>query len=283
MVKRLRVSVAAVLSLIAMAAPAAAQSINRSVTELLGAMEVPIEQQSKGNVTLRVGLGAIVTSRLDAPSNLKVYPLPLIGFEYHNWLSIDETQVRVNLINSDSPFRAGPMVRFDPGRGNFGNPGIPGLGKTPVSLEAGGFVSYSYGPARIRLRLRHNVTSSNGGSVGELDLRSGVYKSGPVGVAVQVQTVWASKNYMERIYGVTATQSVKAHLPAFYLGPGMKDVNVTIYSEYKFSTRWSAVGAVQYVHVLGDAADSPIVRVRGSGNRVNVGMFVVYAFGTPNA
>src|SRR6478609_4859711 len=92
----------AVMSFIATVAPAAAQTINRSASEILGAIEVPIEQQAVNTVNLRMGVGTVFGSRLDAASNLGVHPLPLVSFEYHSWLSVDETQARINLVASDS-------------------------------------------------------------------------------------------------------------------------------------------------------------------------------------
>lgn len=263
--------------------PAFAQ-VARPAADLLGVLDTRLDELDANKTRLRLGVGAVLTSRLDDAPNVRAYPLPYLAFEYRDILAVDETQVRANVIGSDTAlgragFRAGPMLRVDPGRGNVGKSGLPGLGKIPVSLEAGGFVGYTFGPARIRLRLRQDVTEGHNGTVGELDFRSGLYKNGGLGLGIQVQSVWGSRNYMNALYGLTARQAAATGLTMFDAGAGFKDVNVGFFGEYKFSERWSAVGAIQYVRLVGDAARSPIAERRGLADRVNFGAFVIYTFG----
>jgi outer membrane scaffolding protein for murein synthesis (MipA/OmpV family) len=269
---------------IVLAMPASAQTFNRPVEELLDAIDIHIDEPDPHAIKLRLGIGGIVTTRLDASTNASAYPLPFVAFEYHDLLAVDDTQARLNLIPSNSSlgqdgFRAGPMLRIDPGRGNFGQSGIHGLGRIPVSLEAGGFLSYKFGPALLRVRLRQDVTEGHNGATGEIDLRSGLYHSGAFGLGMQLETVWGSRSYMESFFGVTPVQAREARLSPYDLGAGFKDANATLFAEYKFSARWSAIGAVQYIRTLGAAGESPIVMSRGSTDRANVGLFVTYTFG----
>ena len=43
--------------------------------------------------------------------------------------------------------------------------------------------------------------------------------------------------------------------------------------------QWSTTAFVTYKHLVGDAADSPIVKQFGSENQVGVGLTVSYSFG----
>jgi outer membrane scaffolding protein for murein synthesis (MipA/OmpV family) len=274
----------AVLVLVATAAPARAQSFTRSVSDLLGVIEARLDQLDPNRTQLRLGAGGVLASRLDDSPNVRAYPLPFVAFQYRDIVAVDETQLRINLIGAGTDlgkqgFRAGPMARVDPGRGNVSNPGLPGLGKVPLSLEVGGFVAYSLGPARVRVRLRQDVTGGHGGTVGEVDLRTGLWRRDALGVGLQVQAVWGSRKYVNAFYGVSARQAAATGLSMFDARAGFKDVNIGLFGEYKFSERWSALAAAQYVRLVGDAAASPIAERRGLTDRVNFGLFFIYTFG----
>lgn len=265
-----------------------AQTYVRPVTDLLGVLDSHLDQNAPSALQLRLGVGGVLTSRLDDAPNVRVYPLPYLSLQYKDVLSVDETQLRVNLISPQSAlgragFKAGPMLRIDPGRGNVGRPGIPGLNKVPVSLEGGGYVAYSVGPARVRLRLREDLAGGHHGTVAELEFRSGLFRKGALGAGVQVATVWGSRNYINAFYGVTPAQGAAAGLRTYTPGAGFKDVNFGLFTEYRFSQSWNLLGAVQYVRLVGGPADSPIAERRGNTNRVNFGVFVIHTFGAKRA
>ena len=265
-----------------------AQTYARPVTDMLGALDAHLDQAAPSALQLRLGVGGVLTSRLDDAPNLRVYPLPYLSLQYKDVLSIDETQVRVNLIAPDSAlgragFKAGPMLRIDPGRGNINRPGVPGLSKIAVSLEGGGYVAYSVGPARVRLRLREALTGGHGGTVAELEFRSGLFRRGAFGAGVQVATVWGSRTYINAFYGVTPAQAAATGLRLYTPGAGFKDVNAAVFAEYKISPRWAMLGAAQFVRLVGGPANSPIAERRGLTNRVNFGLFAIYTFGAGSA
>ncbi len=268
---------------LALAMPAAAQTITRAQMDLLGSLDTRMDQMKQGEVSLDIGAGTILITRL-GPMASKVHPIvPYLSLRYHDWLAWDENELRVNIIRPDSGaggsgWRAGPMVKVDIGRGRFGAPelkALPAIGLTP---EVGAFASYTIGPARIRLNARTAVSDAgHGGSTIELNLRSGLYENGGFGLAAETEATWVSGRYMRAFYGVNTSQA-NARLPAFMPGGGFKDVSVSVMGQYHFNPRWSLIGVTQYVHLLGDAADSPLTTRRGSLNRLNFGSFVVYTF-----
>lgn len=279
---------ASVACVLALPATAHAQIFTRPMADLLGMIDARLDQGELKAAQLRLGAGGVVTSRLDDAPNIRAYPLPYLAFQYRDVVAIDETQLRVNVVPLNSAlgragFKAGPMLRVDPGRGNISRPGLPGLGKVLLSLEGGGFVSYSLGPARVRLRLREDLTKGHDGTVAELEFRSGLFRRGAFGAGVQVAAVWGSRGYINAFYGLTPAQAAATGLPPYSPGAGFKDVNLGLFGEYKFSDRWAALAAVQYVRLVGGPAVSPITERRGLANRVNFGAFVIYTFGAKGA
>ena len=60
---------------------------------------------------------------------------------------------------------------------------------------------------------------------------------------------------------------------------GITSVGATLGASYNWSEQWSTTAYVTYKHLVGDAADSPIVKQFGSENQVGVGLTVSYSFG----
>ncbi len=284
----MRILIGLVLALLLSPSAHAQSSFNRSVTDLLGVLDEHIDEPVPKALQLKLGVGGVLTSRLDDAPNIRAYPLPYLSLQYRDVLTIDDTQARVNLIPKESTlgqagFKAGPMVRIDPGRGNVSRPGIPGLNKVPVSLEGGGYVAYSFGPARLRIKVRKDLTAGHHGTVAEFEARTGLYQHGNFGAGMQVAALCGSHTYINAFYGITPVQAIATGLRPYAAAAGFKDVNTALFAEYKFSPSWSMLGAAQYVRLVGDPADSPIAARRGLTNRINLGVFVIYTFGAKRA
>ncbi|MGZ6175989.1 MAG: MipA/OmpV family protein, partial [Candidatus Binataceae bacterium] len=185
-----------ILALVAGSDPALAQAAStRSQEDLLETLE--IDQPAHGKYSLDIGLGSIMTARLDARAT-KIYPIvPYISFRYDDVLALDENEARVNFIKPEGGlgsqgWRAGPMIKIDTGRPRFTSSGLQALRSIDRTLELGGFVSYTIGPARLRLNARGDVTGAHGGAIVEFAARSGFFQSGRLSLAAQAEIDWVS-------------------------------------------------------------------------------------------
>ena len=274
---------AVILGLTMLAVPARAQTISRSQMDVVGSLDTRMDQLKKGDVTLDLGFGTIMVTRLEAQAS-KLYPVvPYVSFRYSDWFALDENEMRINIIRPESGvgsegFRAGPDFKVDIGRKKFDSPdlrALPSIGLTP---EIGGFASYTLGPARVRLNARTAISDGgHGGSTVELNLRSGVYENGGFGLAAEIETDWVSGHYMRAFYGIAPAQS-NARLPVYATGGGFRNIDFSMMAQYHFTPKWSLIGVTQFSHLLGNAANSPLTERRGAENKINLGTFVVYTF-----
>ncbi|MBO9451296.1 MipA/OmpV family protein [Tropicibacter sp. R16_0] len=86
---------------------------------------------------------------------------------------------------------------------------------------------------------------------------------------------WADENYNQAFFGVTPTQSAASGLGQYSAGSGAKSVNAEIGFAKPLGENWGLTGAVTYSHLLGDAADSPIVKSQDS---FSASLFVGFNF-----
>ncbi|MDX2223158.1 MAG: MipA/OmpV family protein [Rhodospirillaceae bacterium] len=236
-----------------------------------------------GVTNVRLGLGPAWSPRFEGSDNYKVRAAPLISLRYRDLIEIDNNNLRVNILGrgnllDSANFSAGPLVKVDFGRDESDSIDLRGLGKVGTSLELGVFGAYTAGPARYRLKFRQDVTSGHSGLLIDADVTLAVYRSDTFAVGSRLSTTWASSDYMNSYFGVTAAQAAASGLAVYRAGSGMKDVTLSAGGEYRFSERWALVLNGSVSQLLSDAKNNPLVDTRGSPTQLSLGAFAVFTF-----
>jgi outer membrane protein len=87
-------------------------------------------------------------------------------------------------------------------------------------------------------------------------------------------------SYNSAYFSVDAAQSVASGLPVFEAGGGLHSYGIGATAIIPLTTdnTWSAVVVAGYDRLEGDAADNPLVQLRGSEDQASIGVFVSYRF-----
>jgi len=180
-------------------------------------------------------------------------------------------------------------VRFGRGEEDGGNPflvtdgsdALLGLGDVRAAGEAGGFVQVVTGRVQTRFELRQGF-GGHDGVVADLtsSLRSGDNWPlvGPVIWSVGPRLTAAGSDFVNAYYGITGQQSADSGLPEYAAGSGLVSVGLTGAVVRPVNPRLAYTLFAGYDRLLGDAADSPLVRERGSANQFSIGLAVGYGF-----
>ena len=236
-----------------------------------------------GVTNIRLGLGPTISPDYEGSDNYKIKALPLLSFRYKDLIQVDNNHLRVNLFGFNPTihskrFRAGPQLNIDFGRDENNNPALAGLGNIGTSVELGVFGSYSAGPTRTRIRFLHGIAGGHSGTRIIGDVRLVLLKTDKIAVSTSISTTWADNSYMDKFFSINPAQSVASGMRLFNAGAGLKDAGVGITGNYELSRRWAVLIHADYKHLLGDAADSPIVSLRGSHNQAAAGVFLIFSF-----
>lgn len=237
---------------------------------------------------IRLGLGPSISPRYEGDNKYNISIIPAISLRYEDVVEVYNNEVRVTAFNRifnaetgnarTGNLRVGPTVSVDFGRDEDDSPDLAGLGDVGTSFELGAFVSYTKGPMRLRARARHDVIGGHDGGTLRLDAAYTILQAAPVALGVNVTSTWATKAYMRSYFGITPAQSAASGLPAHAPGAGFKDLGAEVNANYIFASQWAVVANVGYKRLLGGAADSPLVRLRGSRNQLAFQSFLVYSF-----
>lgn len=174
-------------------------------------------------------------------------------------------------------FRFGPALNFEGARSADDVGAL--LPKVKFSLEPGAFVSFDLsGSFRLRGELRKGVTGHKGW-VGMAGADYVVREGNDWLFAVGPRVSWSNNRYQDAWFGVEQADSIASGLPAYDPGGGFHAVGATASFETQFTPRWGIATYAKYDRLIGDAADSPVVRVLGSRDQLSGGLSLTYTFG----
>jgi MipA family protein len=129
----------------------------------------------------------------------------------------------------------------------------------------------------LEIEARQDVANGNG----FLGTMRGVYStqlSSSWRLDTTIEGTWASSDYMDAYFSIDANDAARSGLRQYNADAGFKDVAFGGTLTYRLAERWSISGLATYTRLVGDAADSPVVKNAGDENQFFGGTLVNYRF-----
>jgi outer membrane scaffolding protein for murein synthesis (MipA/OmpV family) len=123
------------------------------------------------------------------------------------------------------------------------------VGDVDGGLVLGAFATYRVGALALSLSYHHQVTGDDTGGLIRFGLDHTVRLSSAIKLTTSVGANYASQDYMTAFFSTAA----------FDAEAGFKDVFVGAMASIDLNDRWTLHVIGRYAHLIGDAADSPIV------------------------
>jgi outer membrane scaffolding protein for murein synthesis (MipA/OmpV family) len=231
-------------------------------------------------VTLKANLRA--APRYPGADELSFYGFPSVSFRRAGTperFSAPDDGVSFSFLD-DSAFRVGVVGRFQGGRYLQDNRELFGLRKVDWAVEPGIFVEYW--PVEF-LRARAEIRRGFGGHEGfvaDLGL-DWVQRFGAFTTSLGPRVALGDNEFTRTYFGVTPLEAaLNGQVTAYRPSGGITSVGALAGVTYEWSPAWSTTAYVSYRRLVGDAADSPIVKQFGSENQYSLGLTVSYSFNT---
>ncbi|TGQ04464.1 MipA/OmpV family protein [Mesorhizobium sp. M2E.F.Ca.ET.219.01.1.1] len=205
-----------------------------------------------------VGAGASYQPKYEGSDEFEVSPIPFISAEFFDRITIDPSGIDVKALQK-GPLRFDVNVGYDSGRKEDDADALRGMGDVDFGVTVGGKATYSFGPASLFV----SVDKTIGGSDGLL-AKAGASISQPITehliLGAEASATFADDNYMEAYFGVDSRQSARSGYSQYKAGAGIKSVDVSASATYLINKNWVVKGQESVGFLVGDAADSPIVK-----------------------
>lgn len=278
-------------AIIVMATSAAAQ-ITQSDPDPTLPTNAP-ERETHSDWQARVGGGLQVGQPYLGSERYQLSAVPFAEVRYKDryFLSVFEG-LGADLVKTES-FRAGPILFFDSGRKESGktfriagkrDTSLLGLGDIKGSAVAGGFAEYQSGRFSGKIEVLESLGGANGlvahvGARYTAPIRSLALTKKPVTVSIGPRLEFVDGKRNDAYFGVTAVQSLRSELPQFTAKGGLQSYGAGATLLVPVSSSLSALVLGGYDRLTGDAANSPLVKQRGSPNQATVAMGLIYRIG----
>lgn len=181
-----------------------------------------------------------------------------------------------SLTGRDGPIEFGPMIQFQGERSE--EDVTPGLEEVDFTFEPGLFLNIKISPNfRLRAEGRRGFGGHEGwlGDIGaDFAIRGGPESIFTIGPRLRL----ADSEYMRTYFGVTPAAATATGLAAYDPDGGVRAIGVMSSLTHQLGRNWGVYAYAGYDRLVGDAADSPIVRVLGSRDQFMGGIALYYSF-----
>jgi MipA family protein len=247
------------------------------LTAALFAIQAPGSLASQGPQLLG-SAGTGLAPDYEGSKHYRPIPLLLLRAEWPSGRSFffRGTGLEANLLENGR-WQAGPVVRYRFSRKDVDNSRVDRLRRVDAGLEMGAFVGLSSGAWGLKFTAVQDVADGHDGALAEV---AGSYMR-PLGqkgiLTLSLAATLADSNYMETYFSIDEDNALRSGLQTFQAGAGLKDVGAGLLYNRGLAGRWGVSGLLRYSRLLGDAADSPLVK-EGAADQVVFGLLASYRF-----
>ena len=243
------------------------------------AAAAPAAAQEPRGWTVTVGGGAQVYPKYPGADEVGIYPLPIVDLRRRGApLPFDAPDEGwgFGLLGDDSVVNFGPAIQFQNKRREE-DVGAP-VGDVGFTVEAGAFVEvFPVRNFRLRAEGRRGI-GGHDGWIGDLSADLIVRDRDTYVFSVGPRARWSDDAFHDAYFGVTPAVAAAAGLPVFEPDGGFHAVGIAAGLTHMLGRNWGVQARVGYDRLIGDAADSPIVRAFGSRNQYSAGLGLFYSF-----
>ena len=241
---------------------------------LLAAETATAQGRPPAEWSFTAGVGALYAPDYEGSNDYKVAPAPVLELSWRDRVRLT-TKGGPGLVVT--PLAAKDMkidlaVRYDFGRDQDDNDALKGLGDIRGGAVAVGRFAYEIGSIEFGLELARDLGGDRDGlwAAAVAEYAIGGLLNERTRLSVTPHVSWADDNYMSATFGVTAAQAARSarRYAKYDAGGGFKDAGVAVGVGYRVSDAIYVIGRVDYSRLLGDAADSPLVKREGAANQL---------------
>lgn len=234
-----------------------------------------------GDWSFTLGAGAALQPEYEGAKDYEIAPLPVLDIRYRDvaFLSVRDSAGSMNEglgwnAYRTRNFRVGPMATY-----YYGSDSRPaGINDVDPGFQIGAFAEFAFDHWKFDTRVLYGVSGSSEGARLNLGAAYGTRIDKDWRLVARLNTTVINANEMKTYFGINSREASDSGLAEYSPGAGFYDVGLDVNLTYDISKAWSIIGIVKSHLLIGDAADSPLVSVKGTEAQVYGGLAIAYHF-----
>jgi MipA family protein len=231
-----------------------------------------------GNLFGQAGIMGFYVPKYEGSDDYKLTPLPMVDLTWHDRFFLSTREGLGAYALSTDHFHLGGALNYSLGRDSedvgLGN----GIGDIDGGLTGAMVARWSQGPFFVGSTLSHQLTGEDTGFLLNVSAGGAVPVSDKFVIIGSASVEAADRRYMDRYFGLSATDAATAGLSSYNANAGIKSVGLMAGLGHNIFDHWTFMTMAGYTRLLGDAADSPLV---ATANQYSLGLGLTYRFGPP--
>lgn len=242
----------------------------------------PSQGQSwfSGDWSLTLGAAGMLMPEYEGDNTYRFYVQPLVSFGRQGTerrFTSRNDNISIGLIDTGD-FRFGPTGKLVFGRDESDSNDLRGLDPIRFGVEIGAFAEvYPTDWVRLRGEVRRGIRAHDG-VIAEIAADAFTDLTDTVQVSAGPRLSWANDHYFDAYYGISARESAASGLPEYHPGSGVRSVGIGGAIKWDVTDTVETSVFAEYNRLTGPAADSSLVRERGSKNQFLFGVSAIYRF-----
>jgi outer membrane protein len=214
-------------------------------------------------VTVAAGVAVVPEYSGSDKSTVK----PVIGVDYQNSNGFFASTLRgIGYTTAIDGFKLSGALSYGGGRDESkrtfgsGSDALRGMGKIDNGALAALGIGYDFGAVQLGVNTHLALSNRDRGNTVELAIGTPLVKSASDQVSLGATAKYGDSKYTQTYYGVTALQSSRSGYRAYQAGAGFTSAQLGATWRHVIDKNWSVNTVAGVTHLVGDAADSPLVK-----------------------
>jgi len=172
--------------------------------------------------------------------------------------------------------KVGLALGYTFGRDEDDAAALNGLGDVDAGLTVNGFLEWEMIEGfSMDIRYEQQITGEETGFQCQFGLGYRMFLPPGLIIRPSIAATYASDSYMQAYFGVDGEQSARSGYSKYDSDPGIKSAGIQMMVIYPFMGKWALQMLGGYERLVGDAADSPVVR---DADQYTAGLGLSYSF-----
>lgn len=219
------------------------------------------QQYSRHNDwSVRLGVIGIYKPEYEGSDDYEVKGFPMIDITWRDTIFLNPRKGLGAYLWNQNDVKLGVSIGYSFGRDEDDSGNFDGLGDIDGGATANVLFEWEVDDFSFDARYEHQFTGEDTGFQAHIGLGYALQLGEKTILKPSVQTTYSSSDYMEEYFSISPSQSARSGLIVYDADSGFKSVGINVISIYRINQKWGVSAAASYDLLLGDTADSPVVK-----------------------
>lgn len=252
---------AATVSLLCLAGFAPSANAQEWYKNSQAAEQIQTQSKTDDDWDFTLGAGAGYAPEYEGSDEYDVVALPVISADYKDGLFFANMREGVGSYPlQGEDYKVGASIGYAMGRDESDDrKNLAGMGDVDGSVTGNVLAQYTLGIAQISGKVSTALTGDYG-TTADIGAGTRYPVTEDLSLTGKVGTTWADEEHMSNHFGINAVQSARSGYSQHDADAGFKSVGIAVGATYLITENWKTNLTVKGDQLIGDAADSPIVK-----------------------